>query len=97
MEFDKYSLIGQKRKIILMTKELEYKKQIMHIVIAHWLVPSQSLSSMNNFSPVYIRSVMPYGIEYPFGQLGSPITAVSLLPSLLAVRQVRSWKVFDTE
>jgi len=41
------------------------------------------------FPPLYMLSIMPYGMEYPFGQLGSAVPAVSpsrflCTPSLLA-------------
>lgn len=57
----------------------------MHNVIAHRLVCSQSLirGTMSNFSLVYIRGVMPNGMEYPSGQLGSTVTAVSPPSSFL--------------
>ena len=62
--------------------ELEYTKQAMHDAIAHHspinaqLVPKQQ-SLPGQLPPVYILGMMSHGTEYPFGQFGSAILAVS--------------------
>ena len=71
---------------------LEYTKQEMHNAIAHdlptdaQLVPEQR-SPPGQLPPVYILGMTSHGVEYPFGQFGSAVLAVSppnfLCPSSL--------------
>ena len=78
---------------IIILKELEYTKQVMHNTVAHHsltdaqLVPKQRSAPPNQFPPVYILGIMSYGMEYSFGQFGSAVLAVSppsfLCPSSL--------------
>ena len=58
---------------IIILKELEYTKQVMHNAIAHHsptdaqLVPEQRSAPPNQLPPIYILGIMSYGMEYPFG------------------------------
>ena len=84
---------------ILILKELDYTKQVMHNAIAHrsltdaQSVPEQWSTPPGQLPPVYILGMTSYGLEYPFGQLGSAVPAVSppsflCTPSLLTGRAV---------
>ena len=78
---------------IIILKELEYTKQVMHNAVAHHsptdaqLVPEQRSAPPSQLPPVYILGMMSYGMECPFGQFGSAVLAVSppsfLCPSSL--------------
>ena len=78
---------------VILLKELEYTKQVMHNAIAHHslsnaqLVPKQRSAPPSQLLPVYILGMTSYGMEYPFGQFGSAVLAVSppnfLCPSSL--------------
>ena len=78
---------------IIILKELEYTKQVMHNAIAHHLltdaqsVPEQRSTPPSQLPPVYILGMTSYGMEYSFGQFGSAVLAVSppnfLCPSSL--------------
>ena len=78
---------------IIIPKELDYTKQVVHNVIAHHsltdaqLVPEQQSTPPGQLPPVYILGMISYGMEYPFGQFGSAVLAVSppsfLCPSSL--------------
>ena len=78
---------------MVILKELEYTKQVMHNAIAHHsptdaqLVPEQRSAPPGQLPPVYILGMMSYGMEYSFGQFGSAVLAVSppsfLCPSSL--------------
>ena len=71
---------------------LEYTKQVMHNEIAYHsptntqLVPEQRYPP-GQLPPVYILGMTSHGMEYPFGQFGSAVLAVSppsfLCPSSL--------------
>ena len=75
---------------IIIVKELEYTKQVMHNAIAHHsptdaqLVPEQRSASLGQFAPVYVLGLTSYGMEYSFGQFGSAVLAVSP-PSFLGL------------
>ena len=79
--------------IIIIIKESEYTKQVIHNAIAHHspsnaqLVPKQRSAPPGQLSPVYILGMTSYGMEYSFGQLGPAVLAVSppsfLCPSSL--------------
>lgn len=61
------------------------------------LPPSSKLPCPRQFLPVLLFSMMPYGMEYPFGQLGQlsqlcPLTNFSCVLSLLV-----DTKVWETE
>jgi len=82
--------------IIIIT---EYTEQMMHNTIAcHLLmdvhpIPEKQSQPPSQLPLVYILSVTSYGTEYPFGQFGSAVPAVSppvflCIPSLLAGRAV---------
>lgn len=64
-----------------MVQELEYTKQVMHnaLLTTHPLMPSQILSSgpWLGFPQIYMLSMKPYGLEYPFGHFRSAVPAVS--------------------
>ena len=68
---------------IIILKEVEYIKQMMHSSIAHHLptdaqlVPKQRSTPPSQLPPVYILGMTSYGMEYPFGQFGSAVLAVS--------------------
>ena len=55
----------------------------MHNAIAHHsptdapLVPDQQSAPPSQLPSVYILGMTSYGMEYPFGQLGSAVLAVS--------------------
>ena len=76
----------------IIIKGLEYTKQVMNNAIAHHLptdaqlVPEQPLPP-GQLPPVYILGMTSHGMEYPFGQFGSAVLAVSppsfLCPSSL--------------
>jgi len=71
----------------------------MQLLTTRWTVLSPSLSSSRcpwPTPPAYMLSMMPYGMAYPFGQLGSAALAVSP-PSFLYTGQPsrRSWEVLD--
>ena len=78
---------------IVILKELNYTKQVVHNAIAHHsptdaqLVPKQRSAPSDQLPPVYILGVTSYGMDYAFGQLGSAVLAVSppsfLCPSSL--------------
>ena len=59
--------------IIIILKELEYTKQVMHNAIAHHsptdaqLVPEQRSAPPSQLPPVYILGMTFHGMEYPFG------------------------------
>ena len=61
---------------------------MMHSAIAHHLltdahpIPEQRSHPPDQLTPVDILSMTSYGMEYPFGQLGSAVLAV-LPPSFL--------------
>ena len=67
----------------IIRKELDYTKQVMHNAIAHHLltdaqlVLEQQSTPPSQLPPVYILGMMSYGTEYPFGQFGSAVLAVS--------------------
>ena len=78
----------------MIIKGLEYTKQVMHNAIAHHsptdaqLVPEQRFHPPpGQLPPVYILGMTSHGMEYPFGQFGSAVLAVSppnfLCPSSL--------------
>lgn len=51
----------------------------MRTITHHQVMPSESLSSIllpTTFFLILLLSVMLYGLEYPFGQLGSAVLAV---------------------
>ena len=54
---------------IIILKELEYTKQVMHNAIAHHsptdvqLVPEQRSAPPSQLPPVYILGMMSYGME----------------------------------
>ena len=54
---------------IIILKELDYKKQVMHSAIAHrsptdaQLVPEQLSAPPGQLPPVYILGMMSYGME----------------------------------
>ena len=58
---------------IIILKELEYTKQVMHNAIAHHsltdaqLIPEQESTPPGQLAPVYILGMMFCGMEYPFG------------------------------
>ena len=68
---------------IIIKKELEYTKKVMHNAIAHHLltdaqlVPEQRSTPAGQLPPVYTLGMTSHGLEYPFGQLGSAALAVS--------------------
>lgn len=76
----------------------EYTKQVMHNAIAqHQLTNAQPVPKQQSRPPANLRSFLfimtSYGIEYPFGQFGSAVLAVSppsflCTSSLLAGRAV---------
>ena len=78
---------------IVILKELNYTKQVVHNAIAHHsptdaqLVPEQRSTAPSQLYPVYILGMMSYGMEYSFGRFGSAVLAVSppsfLCPSSL--------------
>lgn len=80
--------------IIIVLKELEYRKQVVHSAIAHPLTDVSLVlkqQPLTNFSPgFYILSIISYGMEYLFGQLGSavpkacPLKLFFCIPNLLA-------------
>ena len=55
----------------------------MHYAIAHHLltdaqlVPEQRSAPPSQLPPVYILGMTSHGLEYPFGQFGSAVLAVS--------------------
>lgn len=61
------------------------KRQVMYNAVAHHLlintlpVPEQQSVHLGQLPLVYILGMMPYDMEYPFGQLGSAVLAVSPL------------------
>lgn len=65
----------------IMIKELEYTKSVGHNSIAQYMLtdaqPASSLQPITSFPVVYVVTVLPYGMGYPFGHLGSPVLAVS--------------------
>ena len=78
--------------IIIIIKELEYTKQVMHNAIAHRsLTDAQSVPKQRplptQLPPVHILDMTSHGREYPFGQFRSAVLAVSppnfLCPSSL--------------
>ena len=78
--------------IIIIIKGLEYTKQVMHNAIAHHpLTDAQSVPEHQSLPAplflIYILGMTSHGMEYPFGQLGSAVLAVSphnfLCPSSL--------------
>lgn len=63
----------------------------MHNAVAHHpLTKAQpsACSPWRTFPLVYKLSMTPYGMEYPFGQLGSAVPAVSLPSSCTPTCQV---------
>ena len=58
---------------IVILKELDYTKQVMHNAIAHHsptdaqLVLEKQSAPPGQLPPVYILGMMPYGMEYSFG------------------------------
>lgn len=72
-----------------MKEELEYSQQVMYNAIAHHLPsdaqPVSEHGSRPAFSPVCIQSMTLYGVEYPFGQFGLAVLAMSP-PSFLCPR-----------
>ena len=80
--------------IIIIIKELEYTKQVMHNAIAHHLPTNAQLvperrSLLAPLSPVYILGMTSHGMEYPFGQFGSPVLAVSP-PNFLCTSKLKN-------
>ena len=73
---------------MVILKELNYTKQVVHNAIAHHsltdaqLVPEQRSAPPSQLPPVYILGMSSYGMEYPSGQFGSALLAVSP-PNLL--------------
>ena len=68
--------------IIIIIKGLEYTKQVMHNAIAHHLLTNAQLvpeqqSLPGQLPPVYILGMTSHGMEYPIGQFGSAVLAVS--------------------
>lgn len=66
----------------IMIKELEYTKSVAHnAIIDHYMLtdaqPASNLQPLTRFLLVYIVTMSPYGMGYPFGHLGSPVLAVS--------------------
>lgn len=57
-------------------------KQIIHIVIVHYLLPNARCPSPNSDQPLHqvtapqFTGRMFYGVEYRFGQLGSPVPSL---------------------
>lgn len=55
----------------------------MHSAVTHYLLvdaqplPQQQSAATNQLPPVYILSMMPHVMEYPFGQFGPAFLAVS--------------------
>jgi len=77
----------------------EYTKQVMHHVIAHYMLtnaqpdPKQWPLPPGQLLPFYRFRMASHGVEYPFGQFGPAVLAVSppsflCTPSLLAGRAV---------
>jgi len=77
----------------------EYTKQAKYNAIARYpLTNAQPIHEQqtlppSHLPPVLLFSVMSYGMEYPFGQFGSAVLAVSppsflCIPSLLTYRAV---------
>ena len=67
---------------IIIIKGLECTKQVMHSAIAHdVLTDAQSVPEQRSLPgqlpPVYILGMTSHGTEYPFGQFGSAVLAVS--------------------
>lgn len=65
-----------------MIKELEYTKSVAHNDIAQYMLtdaqPASNLQPITSFPLVYIVTMLPYGMGYPFGHLGSSVLAISL-------------------
>ena len=59
--------------IIIILKELDCTKQVMHNAIAHHFptdaqaVPEQRSAPPSQLPPVYILGMTFHGMEYPFG------------------------------
>ena len=86
--WDKDSLLGQQRKRKITTRILtkEYTKRVTRNAICSPddRTPSPSPSRCSSpDSPLYLLSMMSYGMEYSFGYLGSPVLALSHRPSFL--------------
>ena len=82
---------------IIILKELEYTKEVMHYAITHHLptdaqlVPEQQSTPPGQLPPVYTLSMTSYGMEYPFGQFGSAVLAVSLPNFLCPSSLLAGW------
>ena len=76
---------------------IEYTNQVMHNAIAHHLldtaqsVPRHQPLPSGQLPLVLLFSMMPYGVEYAFGQFGSAVLAVSP-PSFLCPPQPPRWQ-----
>lgn len=58
-----------------MVQELEYPKSVAHSAIAQYMLadaqPASSLQPITSFPLVYVVTMMPYVMGYPFGHFGS--------------------------
>ena len=84
---------------VIIIKELEYTKQVMHNAIARrlptdaQLAPKQLSAPPGQLPPVYILGMMSHGMEYPFCQFGSAVLAVSPPNSLCPSSLLAGWAV----
>lgn len=75
---------------------------MLHTTIAHCLlsdaqpVLEQQSAPPGLLLPLYIVSMIFYGLEYPFGPLRSAILAM-LTPSFLCWQSTGNWKVLGLE
>ena len=84
---------------IIIIKELEYTKQVMHNAIAHHSLTDAQLVPKQQSTPpppgqlpsVYILGMTSHGMEYPFGQFGSAVPAVSPPNSLCPSSLLAGW------
>ena len=69
----------------------------MHNAIAHHsptdaqLVPEQQSAPLSQLHPVYILGMTSCGMEYPFGQFGSAVLAVSPPSFLCSSSLLAGW------